>query len=61
MDPDANLKEQLDLARRIIRILDDSAYAFAPVPAQAARLAELVLALDEWIVRGGFLPSRWRR
>jgi hypothetical protein len=59
MDPDANLAEQLDLARRIQRILDTSAYA--PVPAQAARFAELVLALDEWIVRGGFLPRRWRR
>jgi hypothetical protein len=27
----------------------------------ATRLAELVLALDEWIRKGGFLPTRWRR
>jgi hypothetical protein len=59
MDPNANLAEQLELARRIQKTLDRSSYV--PVPAQAARLAELVLALDEWITHGGFLPERWRR
>jgi len=27
----------------------------------AARLAELVIALDEWLRRGGFLPVPWQR
>ena len=26
---------------------------------QGGRLAELVIALDDWIARGGFLPTRW--
>lgn len=26
---------------------------------QAAQLAEKLLALDAWIVKGGFLPERW--
>jgi hypothetical protein len=58
MDPNANLNEQLELAERIaarrgIESDDDAA--------DAARLAELVLALDDWIVQGGFLPGRWPR
>jgi hypothetical protein len=51
MDPNANLKEQLELAKRLI---DDNTDQDA-----AYRLAELVLALDEWIRKGGFLPEAW--
>ena len=57
MDPNANLAEQLALAKQII---DDDERQ--PVPhdgTDAHRLAELVLALDEWRHRGGFLPARW--
>lgn len=53
MDPDANIKEQLDLAERLVEgrgSADD-----------AARLAELVLALNGWLTRGGFYPAPWRR
>jgi len=58
MDPDANLQEQRALATRILRDLD----ADQPVDAvDAARLAELVLALDGWIASGGFLPCRWKK
>jgi len=53
MDPNANLKEQLQLARRIVE--DGSAKR------DGEALAELVLALDEWIWRGNFLPERWNR
>lgn len=52
MDPIANLTEQRDLARKIQhrdhydeRNLED-----------VQRLAELVLALDEWRKKGGFDP-----
>lgn len=53
MDPDANLREQRELAQAII---NEEAGAI-----EAERLAELVLALDEWIDKGGFLPTRWRK
>jgi hypothetical protein len=48
MDPEANLKEQLDIALRIEKGEVDLAGAM--------RLAELVLALDEWRLNGGFDP-----
>jgi hypothetical protein len=51
MDPNANLEEQRRLAKRLV----DSPYEND----QVQRLAELVLALDEWISKGGFLPARW--
>jgi hypothetical protein len=55
MDPNANLKEQREIARRILlsEPLD--------LDGDAARLAELVIALDGWITRGGFLPKDWQR
>lgn len=53
MDPNANLSESLTLA-------DD--LANDPEASDgAARLAELVLSLNEWITRGGFLPDTWRQ
>lgn len=53
MDPDANLKDQLTIAAMIA---DGTAK-----PHHVDRLAELVIALHEWIAGGGFLPSAWRR
>lgn len=55
MDPDANLAEQLQLAKKIA----DSEETGFDHHDEAWRLAELVLALDEWIKQGGFLPQRW--
>lgn len=52
MDPNANLVEQLELARSI---LDEGKYP----DDRPDRLAELVIALDEWIKKGGFLPVQW--
>ncbi len=56
MDPNANLKEQLAIAKRILATkvgeeIDAS---------EADRLAELVEALDEWLVSCGALPQRWQ-
>ena len=48
MDPTANIDEQRRLAQRI---LDGEASE-----ADVDRLAELVLALDEWRRKGGFDP-----
>lgn len=49
MDPNANLKEQRELAEAILALEE----------VDATRLAELVLALDEWIAGGGSIPDRW--
>lgn len=53
MDPNANLKEQIELACKLQDYeRDDDA-------SDVCRLAELVLALNEWISKGGFLPAKW--
>lgn len=57
MDPNANLEE---LRRLVARILaEDIDEAFPNM--NDLRLAELVLALDGWLSKGGFLPNAWRR
>ncbi len=53
MDPDANLRRQLAIARAAVNVED--------ADDTLVELSELVLALDEWITRGGFMPSRWAR
>lgn len=50
MDPNENLREQKELAEYLVNRADAT---------KAERLAELVLALDEWVANGGFLPERW--
>ena len=74
MDPNANLKEQLRIAKEIQALEDevgeecnrpdrsddmhlDSLHA--SIAGHAARLAELVLALNNWLARGGFPPT-WK-
>lgn len=55
MDPNANIKEQLELSNEILNVEHPS-----EVDANAAyRLAELVQALDGWLTGQGFLPKRW--
>lgn len=52
MDPNANLAEQRVLAAKLLE--DDD-----PDTDDVTRLCELVLSLDQWICRGGFLPKSW--
>ncbi len=55
MDPDANLREQRTLVKRLLK--DDE-----PVSSEdAIRLADLVESLDAWIVKGGSYPECWHR
>lgn len=68
MDPIANLKEQLELAREIRAIWDDcngdgtlTRQQQDAASEKAERLSELVLALDEWMSKGGFSPWKDRR
>jgi len=53
MDPDENLAEQRRLAAEFLE--PDSELL------DIHRLAELVIALDEWIAGGGFLPAAWQK
>jgi hypothetical protein len=60
MDPTANLEEQRRLAKRILACGEEEhPRVSCRCRVQAERLAELVEALDGWLVGGGFLPSRW--
>ena len=68
MDPDANLREQLEISADILAVMDaaDEDGSLTPVQLEnlagyAARLAELVQALNTWICRGGALPLGWVR
>ena len=54
MDPDANLAAQHRIANRLVE-------QDVPDPAEVLHLAELVIALDDWIKAGGFLPAAWRK
>lgn len=57
MDPNANLQQQLDLARYILAEKTNNlnrAHA-------AEHLAELVQALHDWLAEGGFKPTAWNR
>ena len=57
MDPNANLRDMRAEASAILESLDSN----CPIdPDDAAHLAELVQALDAWILRGGFLPADWQ-
>jgi len=58
MDPVANLREQLVLAARILALnhRDMSDAGRHEAEDAGERLAELVLALDEWRRKGGFDP-----
>ena len=58
MDPNANLKEQLFLAWKI---LNEGPFSTDDYEAMTNRLAELVEALNGWLSKGGFLPERWER
>lgn len=58
MDPDAALEELLALTDAP---LDRAEFTGWPLldPTEIARVAELVRALDGWLMAGGFLPRRW--
>jgi len=58
MDPDANIIEQL----RITVELQQYEVAEEMPPVELAnRLAELVQALNGWLMRGGALPREWAK
>ena len=58
MDPDANHAEQMKLAARLMEAIENGRDVDRD---DALRLTELVIALDEWLASGGFLPRAWRK
>ena len=58
MDPNANLKEMLELAHTILEDGEELA-GDDELVSSSERLAELVLALDGWMTSRGFPPTRW--
>ncbi len=64
MDPDANLREQLELASQDWTGKDTHELTPEEIDklhTDHIRLCDLVEALDGWISKGGFLPARWQR
>lgn len=64
MDPDANLARQRELVNSIIALNGSLEIRESGKPPRAVwnyafELAELVQALDTWIVGGGFIPRAW--
>ena len=58
MDPNANLEELRELIALNANRPDG---ARDLRPDEVDRLCELVEALDDWLSKGGFLPSAWER
>lgn len=56
MDPDATLATMRDLRQAIMTSTGGDEDALR---SDAFELAELVEALDEWLTKGGFLPTEW--
>lgn len=59
MDPDAVLDEIRDISTNWLAGASNAEPAAIEV--QLGDLAEKVQALDQWLSKGGFLPTAWRR
>ena len=60
MDPNANLKEQLSLSLELLVAFERNEKPGGKYEYDIARLAELIIALNGWITKGGFLPDNWQ-
>jgi len=58
MDPNANIAEQRELANALLSpVISESGFLDTSARIeQAERLAELVIELDKWQLKGGFSP-----
>lgn len=63
MDPNETLRIMLEKAASILKAIDtlnmpaDDVY----LADDASELSEAVQNLNEWLAKGGFLPSKWAR
>lgn len=58
MDPDKCLAELVELATEVVNREEVSLEDYQ---GRASRACELVLALNEWMERGGFVPKAWTK
>ena len=59
MDPDRALARIVELSERVVDGAPQD-LEWATLVAHIEELAETVLALDEWLRRGGFRPQAWQ-
>lgn len=63
MDPNATLEEMRRISKEILEARHDQEMTpgerFRSIETSATRLAELSQGLDEWLLKGGFLPKEW--
>lgn len=61
MDPDETLKQLRALSKKLTTVqqADDEDFLLVDQANIAQEYADLFMALDEWITRGGFLPKAW--
>lgn len=62
MDPNANLREQLDIAGHDYTDKETNELSLdemEQIHRDLLRLQDLVLGLDQWISKGGFTPKKW--
>lgn len=60
MDPNVALETMRRLSARLFRTLDAEEGGGVDTE-DALELAEAAQALDQWLSRGGFLPSDWAK
>lgn len=60
MDPNETLKLLHETASDIFEAVDRGC-SFADLTEEAETMATLFNSLDEWIRKGGFLPTPWQR
>jgi hypothetical protein len=68
MDPNEALNKLRELAKKILAIADepfeDDQFGVAGdrgMSDAAVEMAEQFVALDEWVIKGGFLPRNWEK
>jgi hypothetical protein len=64
VDPNVNLEYALEVAKAIVNDDPDETQVgedFYAEHMRANELAQYVLALDEWLQKGGFLPDTWSK
>lgn len=65
MDPDRALNAIRECLLNASKVIDnnDDAFDWSACPldlVQLSRVVDLFTGLDEWLTRGGFLPSDWQ-
>ena len=61
MDPNAARSICYDRARSILMGQDEEDYSDTSAAEESVELAQAFHDLDEWLTKGGFLPSSWER